>query len=97
MSKAKNPRQLAAVVADMCRTLGMSESYEQYRTLEIWKTVVGEGVAKVTTVEKIKDGNLYIKVRNPSWRMELNFRKADIRNKLNTAIGHELVSDIIFK
>lgn len=97
MTRAKNPRQLRAVVADMCRNLGMNEAYEQYRTLQVWETAVGDGVSKVTTIEKIRDGNLYIKVTNPSWRMELNFRKTDIRSKLNKAIGYELVKDIVFK
>ena len=75
----------------------MTEAYEEYKTLQIWNEVVGEAISKMTTVEKMKDGDLHVKVMNPSWRMELNFRKRDIVTRLNKAIGYEMIRTIIFK
>jgi predicted nucleic acid-binding Zn ribbon protein len=84
-------------MADMCRNIGMTEAYDQFKTLQIWDSVVGETIAKVTTVEQIKDGDLYVRVKNPSWRMELNFRKKEILVRLNSAIGREMIKTIIFR
>jgi predicted nucleic acid-binding Zn ribbon protein len=97
MTKAKAPRELKAVAADMCRVLGMTEAYDRYRALQIWGKVVGDAVSKVTAVESLKGKDLYIRVRSPSWRMELNFRKKDIVKRLNMEVGYEIVSDIIFR
>lgn len=97
MSKGKLPRRLTAVMADMCRNIGMTEAYDQFKTLQIWDSVVGEAIAKVTMVEQIKDGDLYVRVRSPSWRMELNFRKKEIVTRLNGAIGREMIKTIIFR
>ena len=97
MKKKKNPRQLGSLISDVCRKIGMTEAYEEYKTLQIWNEVVGEAISKMTTVEKMKEGDLHVKVMNPSWRMELNFRKRDIVSKLNKAIGYEMVRTIIFK
>ena len=97
MKKKKNPRQLSSLMSDVCRKIGMTEAYEEYKTLQIWNEVVGESIAKMTTVEKMKEGDLYVKVMNPSWRMELNFRKRDIVSKLNKSIGYEMIRTIIFK
>lgn len=97
MTKAKSPRVLGSLMSDVCRKIGMTEAYEEYKTLQIWEKVVGDTIAKVTDIEKMKDGDLYVKVRNPSWRMELNFRKRDIADRMNKAIGYDMIRTIIFK
>ncbi|UWX57634.1 DUF721 domain-containing protein [Chlorobaculum sp. MV4-Y] len=97
MTKKKSPRVLGSLMSDVCRKIGMTEAYEEYKTLQLWDGVVGEAIARVTTVEKMKEGDLYVKVRNPSWRMELNFRKRDIVARLNKAIGYQMIRTIIFK
>lgn len=97
MTRRKIPRELTSVMGEMYRTIGMTEAYDQYRTLQVWNTVVGETIARITSVEQLKEGDLYVRVKNPSWRMELNFRKKDIADRLNKAIGHEMVKTIIFR
>ena len=97
MSRTKNPKKISVVVGDMYQVLGLSEAYRQYQTLQIWKSVVGQAISAVTTIERFSGGQLFIKVRNPSWRMELNFRKQDILSKLNAALEHPMVKEIIFR
>ncbi|NTU67853.1 MAG: DUF721 domain-containing protein [Chlorobiaceae bacterium] len=97
MARGKKPRVLTSVMGEMYRTIGMTEAYDRYRTLQIWATVVGETIARVTSVEQLKEGDLYVRVKNPSWRMELNFRKKEIAERLNKAIGNEMVKTIIFR
>jgi len=97
LSRTRDPKKISAVVGDMCRSLGLAEAYQQYRTLQIWNTVVGETIAEATSIERFSAGQLFIRVKNPSWRMELNFRKQDIIKKLNVALERPIVEEIIFK
>ncbi|NHQ59615.1 DUF721 domain-containing protein [Chlorobium sp. BLA1] len=97
MSRTKDPKKISSVVGAMCQSLGLTEAYEQYKTLQIWNSVVGEAIAGATSIERFTGGQLFIRVKNPSWRMELNFRKQDIRNKLNAALERPIVEEIIFK
>lgn len=97
MTRQKTPRALPDVVADLCRSIGMTTAFEEYKALQLWESVVGKTIAGVTRVERLNDGDLYVRVRNPSWRMELNFRKKEIAQKLNEAIGREMVRTIIFR
>ena len=97
MARGKKPRELTSLIGEMYRSIGMTEAYDQYRTLQVWNTVVGETIARVTSVEQLKDGDLYVRVKNPSWRMELNFRKKEIAERLNKAIGHDMVKMVIFR
>ncbi len=97
MSRTKNPKKISDVVGDMCQVLGMTEAYHQYKTLQIWHSVVGDAISTATSIERFSNGALFIRVKNPSWRMELNFRKQDILTKLNAALVTPMIKEIIFK
>lgn len=97
MSRTKNPKKISDVVGDMCQVLGMTEAYHQYKTLQIWHSVVGDAISTATSIERFSNGALFIRVKNPSWRMELNFRKQDILTKLNAALATPMIKEIIFK
>ena len=81
----------------MCHTLGLEEAYQQYKTLQIWNSIVGEAISAATSIERFSNGQLFIRVINSSWRMELNYRKQDILYKLNSSIENLKVDEIIFK
>jgi predicted nucleic acid-binding Zn ribbon protein len=97
VSRIRDPKKISALLGDMCHTLGFVEAYQQYKTLQIWGAVVGESIAEATVIERFTNGQLFIKVKNPSWRMELNYRKKDIITKLNEAMKSTMVTEIIFK
>lgn len=81
----------------MYQTLGMREAFLQFKALEAWGGVVGPAIARATTVERFSDGQLFVRVRNSSWRMELNYRKVDIVRQLNAVLEKPMVKEIIFR
>ncbi len=97
MARTRDPKKISSLLGDMCHTLGFEEAYQQYKTLQIWGSVVGESIADATVIERFTNGQLFIKVKNPSWRMELNYRKKDIIARLNEALKSAMVNEIIFK
>jgi predicted nucleic acid-binding Zn ribbon protein len=97
VSRTKDPKKISDVVGDMCQVLGMTEAYQQYKTVQIWHSVVGEAISSATSIERFTNGELFIRVKNPAWRMELNFRKQDILAKLNDSLTGTTVKEIIFR
>lgn len=97
MKSQRTPRKLNAIVDDLYAMYGMQQARTEHHALKIWKSVVGDTIARMTEVEKFARGILYIQVHNPSWRNELFFRKKNIIGRLNKAVGNELVKDIVFK
>lgn len=97
MARTKSPKKISALVGDLYQILGLEEAYQQFKTLQVWNKVVGEAIAEATVLERFSGGQLFIRVKNPSWRMELNYRKKEILVKLNTALDNVLVREIIFR
>lgn len=81
----------------MYRKIGMTEAYDQYSIIRIWEEVVGETIARMTKVERLNSGELIVRVTNPSWRMELSFRRKEIAERINKVVGREMVRSIVFR
>ncbi|MDP8306209.1 MAG: DUF721 domain-containing protein [Candidatus Chlorobium antarcticum] len=101
MSRTRSPKKFSSIAGDMYLSLGLREAFAQFNALGIWSTVVGEAVASVTTVERFTEGTIVVRVRSSTWRMELNYRKPSILEKLNRALEcppeKPLVRNIIFR
>ena len=97
MSRSKDPKLFSTIVVEMCHVLGMEEARQQFKTIQIWNSVVGESISGATTIDRFINGQLFIRVKNPAWRMELNYRKHDIILKLNNALEQPIVKEIVFR
>jgi len=62
-----------------------------------WASVVGPQVAGVTQVESVRDGVLFVRVKNSVWANELTLLKEDMVRRLNLALGGRIITDIHFK
>ena len=62
-----------------------------------WEAVVGTQVASVTQVEAVRDGVLFVRVKNSVWANELTLLKDDMVRRLNLTLGGRVITDIHFK
>jgi len=97
VARTKDPRKIGAIVVEMCHVLGLEDARQQFKTLQVWEHVVGETISSATSLERFSDGQLFIRVKNPAWRMELNYRKQDIITKLNDVLEKPIVKELIFR
>ena len=92
-----DPKPIGDAISSTLRELGLQQRIRQYEVLEVWETIVGEQIAKVTAAQRIDDGKLFVHVFRAPWRNELTFLKKDIIAKINAAFQEEIVKDIIFR
>jgi predicted nucleic acid-binding Zn ribbon protein len=95
--KAVTPRLIGGAIASTLDQLGLDKKVKQYEVLDVWKEIVGEQIAQVTTADYFSGGKLFIRVSRSTWRNELTFLKQQLIEKVNTAMGEEIVHDIIFR
>ncbi len=91
------PRALGSVLDTLLRQLGIEAKVEQYGVFELWNELVGEQIARISNVEKIENGVLFVRVTAAPWRTELVFRKDEILEKIHTAMHSEAIKDIRFR
>lgn len=75
----------------VCRSGGDGD---MLRIWDIWTEAVGEAIAGNSRPASFKGHLLVVHVSNSSWLYHLNFHKNDIMDKLNQALGSELVREL---
>ena len=78
------------------KDLGLQGRINQYRVLEMWPEIVGENIAKYTKAERVQENIIYIKVKNNTWRTELQFQKNIILENISQKVGKGIIKDIRF-
>lgn len=70
--------------------------YLQYQSVQLWKTIVPDVVAKQTCALEVHNEKLHVKVYSPALCAELQMQKTVLVGKLNAAVGANIIRDIRF-
>jgi len=76
--------------------LGLDRKIREFDAVRLFAEVVGEKIAQKAQAVKIDRGTLTVRVASSAWRQELNYTKAEMIDKLNAALGDNIVTDIYF-
>lgn len=82
------------IVAELLRTQGLETPLMQKRLIDSWDSVVGETVAQYTGSKFIKNQTLMVKITNPALRSDLNMMRTMLKDKLNAAVGSQVIADV---
>ena len=74
--------QLKTLLGDYLKEHKLDIKMDQYRIFEEWDRVVGEQISREAKPDFIKHNTLWIRVKNPVWKTELNFMKQDLMKKI---------------
>ena len=85
------------IIKSVLKTCRSDCDEELSQVWSLWESAVGDVIAKNTKPEAFKGQLLLVHVNSPSWIHQLQFLKKDIINKVNQALGKELVRNIKFK
>ena len=88
---------IGSAIDELVKSLGIQKKLQEYDAVVYWEKAVGERIAQMTKATRILQGVLFVQVKTSTWRNELTLRKKEIIDKLNTAIGMNVVKDIKFQ
>jgi predicted nucleic acid-binding Zn ribbon protein len=92
-----SPQSLGNAIDALLHQLGLEKKLKQYDIVDIWSSIVGNQIAQVTSVDKIQNNVLVIKVTAAPWRTELTFRRKEILEKVHEAMNSDSIKDIRFR
>jgi hypothetical protein len=88
------PRRLSASLDAVARNLGGAGGPALVRLLGEWPTVVGEQLAAHCRPLSLRNGTLTIATDEAAWGAQLSWLEADLRRRLDDALGTGVVTRI---
>ncbi len=87
--------RIGSIMHKLLGELGIERPVQRYQALLLWPEVVGERISEVTEANRLRNGKLFIRVKNAAWRNELVFYKEELVQKMNRKLGSNVVQEII--
>lgn len=95
MSKKLIP--IGSILAKALDSLRPSEDLDMTRIWDLWDETLDQSVAENSKPGAFKDGTLIVHVSSSVWLQHLRFMEADLKTRLNQALGRPLVKELRFK
>jgi len=89
-------KKVGFILNKVMMKLGLSERYNEQKSVLFWEGVVGEKISKRTKALYAKNGKLVVEVENTTWMNELSFLKVGIIERINKELGRWIIKDIVF-
>ena len=83
-------------VSEVLGRYNLKVEYQTQRVLLFWDTIVGHQIAQVSRAERFSHGTLWVAVASPIVSQELSFLKGQYIERLNSAIGKDIIQQIRF-
>jgi hypothetical protein len=88
---------VSGILGDIFRGKPLEKRLREGKIWQVWDSAVGEQIAAKARPANFRDGVLTVMVSNAPWMQQLSFLKKGIIEKVNTALGEELVREIFLK
>lgn len=95
--KMKRPAPIGALLAGALQGSPAARLLKEGAVWQLWNETVGPQIARRAQPSAIRNGVLTVVVSSAPWLQQLNFMKAELLDKLNRAIGEEMVKEIYLK
>lgn len=95
--RKQQAEQLGAVISQFLREEGLETPFNEYRLIESWAEVMGQGIANYTADLQIRNRVLYVRLRSSVIRAELMAARRNLVYKLNNHIGAQVIDNIVFQ
>lgn len=90
-------KPIGELIRQFLREEGIETPLNEYRAVSCWGEVMGELVSRYTSDVSLRNGTLYVSLRNPALRQNLLMQRSIIKQKINDHVGAQVVYDIVFK
>ena len=95
--RKRETQAIGDVLKELFKKQRLNRGLLENRAVHYWGKVLGNSVAKATRSIFMKNGVLFVELTSSVLRNELMMWKDKIIINLNTALGENIVKDIVFR
>lgn len=92
----RNIESLKDILLRNLREQGLETPLKQKRLVEAWPEIAGPVIMRYTLNTYIYNQTLFVRLSNPALRSDLSMMRQELVNKLNAAVGEQVITDIRF-
>jgi len=96
LMRRSNAESLTEILRYYLREEGLETPLNQYRLVQAWPQVMGEGINRYTQNIFIKNQTLFVKISSAVLRNDLHMSRTTLVQRLNDHVGAQVITDIHF-
>ncbi|MFH1313296.1 MAG: DUF721 domain-containing protein [Candidatus Eisenbacteria bacterium] len=93
----KQPEKAGKILERLTARMGIAARLEREKAVVLWEEAVGKNIARRAQAVSVRNEILFVVVQNSAWLQELSLLKEGIIEKVNSAVGTDVVKDIVFR
>ena len=97
MKRKSNQQSLGEVIQNFLKQSGWESKLDEVKIMTEWDKILGPSLGKYIEEVFVQNKKLYIRLSSSTLRQEFSYKKSEIVENLNSAVGKEVINDIIFK
>lgn len=86
--------RLGDALDGVTRRLGLGEAQQVGKVWRHWEDIVGPEIAAHAEPTSLREGVLRVRTDSPAWATEITYLVADLRARINAAVGESAVKEI---
>lgn len=95
--RRKKTQKLQDVLQELAKVQHLDKKLNELRIQDVWPKVVGNMINEYTSYIHISHHTLFIKIDSSVLRNELWMHRTQLMEKINTEIGDNIISQIVFR
>ncbi len=95
--KRTEARNIGQIINDVLRKENLDVALDEHRACALWPQIVGDGINRYTIRRYVNNGVMTVHLSSASLANELMLNRAGIIQRINEALGREIIHEIIFK
>ena len=95
--KRTEARNIGEIINDLLRQENLDVALDEHRASALWPQIVGDGINRYTIRRYVNNGVMSVHLSSVSLANELMLNRAGIIQRINEALGREIIHEIIFK
>ncbi len=97
MHNTQKPEAVGDILDRLLKKLEIDKKIEEQRALGLWAQAAGENLARFTRAASVVRGRMTVECQSPVWANECRLLKPAMIEKINRALGREIIKDITFR
>ena len=73
---------------------GLSRRIREEEVTLRWEELVGTAIANHASPKRLRDGVLWLEVKDAAWRQELHLMRSGLIERINAGVGEEIVREL---